>query len=110
MPVVPIVPIVAVQHIRKQRLLVERLRDLKATSPANAQSQAALGVTTDMTWRHLEKGAVIRAAPNGGYYVDEAAWEALNRARHHRARIAVTVVVIVMIAIGIAIWAFVPRT
>lgn len=87
-------PGVAAIIIRKERELVEHLRQRGAVDPAHAQSRSALGVDSDLAWTRLERSAVVRAAGSGNYYLDLPSWEARQR-RRKRAMAVVLIAVIV---------------
>lgn len=74
---------------------MEHFRRAGATTPETAQTSSALGVDENFIWRRLADGAVIRAAPSGGYYLDEASWAALGR-RRRRMTIAISITAIVL--------------
>jgi|SRR6516164_9019194 hypothetical protein len=81
--------------VKREKDLVEHFRSAGATTAQTAQSPSALGVDDDnLVWRLLVKGAVIRQAAGGDYYLDEPSWEALGRRRRR-------------VAIGLAVFAII---
>src|SRR5215467_2206967 len=87
--------------IKREKDLVEHFRNAGATSPQRAQTPGALGVEDDnLIWRILVKGAVIREAAAGAYYLDEPSWEALGRRRRRMA----IIIGVFMIALAVVLF------
>jgi hypothetical protein len=90
----------------KVRQLVERLRAAGATTPATAKTLDELRVDTRMAWVSLVNRGVIRSAPNGRYYLDEASWDAMVRGRRRGLWIVATLVVLAIVSaiVGVLRW------
>lgn len=86
--------------IAKEKDLVAHFRLAGALSAASAKSATELGVDTRFAWYILERRAIIRAAGEGLYYLDEPAWMA-HRRRRRRAAIALLVIVLGLLAISV---------
>jgi len=86
----------AVMH--KQREIVTAFRAAGATSAANGKTSSALGIREGHAFRRLRQRSVLRAAANGGLYLDVPAWEALRVLRRRLALILTGLAV----AIGLA--------
>ncbi len=80
---------------RKERELVEHLRLVHATSPANARTIDELQIDTRIAWHALIRRAVIREAAPGRYYLDEPSWTATVAIRR---RIALVLGVVAAVA------------
>ncbi len=85
---------------QKERELVEQLRLVRATSPANARTLDELQVDTRVAWHALIRLAVIREAAPGRYYLDEPSWIATVARRR---RTALVLVVLLLFA-GVALY------
>src|SRR5206468_3394634 len=86
---------------RKERDVVRRFTDLRATSPDDATDLDRTGVDPhDIGFRALRRRAVIREAGPGLFYLDVPSWEALLRTRH---RIAWVMVVLVLVLLFFAL-------
>ena len=67
--------------IKREKDLVAHFEQMRATSPATAQSVDSLRVDHDRIFRRLEERAVIRQSPTGMYYLDQPSWTAMNSSR-----------------------------
>jgi hypothetical protein len=74
-------PVAAAVLIRRAKQLVARLESGRA-------------------WARLEGGAVIRATPDGRFYLDSPSWEARERTRVRR----LALVMLVAVTMAVAAW------
>jgi hypothetical protein len=86
--------------IRKEKQLVAHFQQAQATTPAMAQTMAALGIDEGTALRRLRTRAVIREGAPGSLYLDEPSWQALRKTRLRM------VIVMLVIVIALAIAAF----
>lgn len=84
--------VVAAMIIKREKDLVAHFEQMRATSPAAAQSLEALQVEHNQFFRRLERGAVIRQSPTGLYYLDQPSWVARNAMRRR------IVIIVLMVA------------
>lgn len=95
-------PAVAAVIMRKEKDLVAHLRATGSLTPDSAKSLTALGAHIDLTFRRLQRRAVVRESQPGFYYLDEASWDALRATRH---RVAFVVVpLLILVGIAVALW------
>ena len=88
--------------IKREKEMIGHFRQAGATSAPTALSSGSLGVEENFIWRRLAESAVIRPAPNGGYYLDEPSWEALGRRRRRVAIIVMTAAIVLAIVLYFA--------
>ena len=69
----------------KEKHIVSAFRQAGATSPAAANTPAAIGVDERIAFQKLRRRAVLREAGPGRFYLDELNWEALRRMRRRMA-------------------------
>jgi hypothetical protein len=82
---------------RREREVVDDFRAAGATSPATAQSYAAIGLGESLAMRRLHNRAVIREAEPGTFYLDEEVWAAVRRTRQRIATILLLIVVLLLV-------------
>jgi hypothetical protein len=99
-------PAIAAILARRERELVEDFRAAGATSPATAQSYAAMGLGETLAAKRLHNRAVIREASPGMYYLDEEVWAAVRRTRARVATVFISVLALLLLGIlaGIIKW------
>jgi hypothetical protein len=86
--------IAAAALLRKERHIVAAFAAAGATSPANGRTAQALGIHEGLALRKLQRRAVLREAGNGGLYLDEPAWDALQALRRRLALVLIGIVVV----------------
>lgn len=92
---------VAAVIIRKEKQLVAHLREAGATSPERAKSLSSMQVDAEsLGFRRLRTRAVVREASNGGWYLDEPSWAAVQGIRR---RLVMVLVVLVLLG-GVAMY------
>ena len=90
---------VAAVIIRREKELVAHFEQMRATSPASAQSVEALRVEHNQFFRRLEQRAVIRQSPTGLYYLDQPSWIAMNATRRRQMFIVMGIVIAISAAV-----------
>ena len=82
---------------RREREVVDDFRAAGATSPATAQSYAAVGVGESMALKRLHDRAVIREAAPGVFYLDEEVWTAVRRVRRRMGLVMLSIVLLLLV-------------
>ena len=82
----------------KEKHIVSALRQAGATSPATANTPAAIGVDERIAFHKLLRRTVLREGEPGRFYLDELSWEALRRARRR------TALLIGLLVLAAALW------
>ena len=90
--------------VRKERDLVNHFRRARALSPDTSTTSASMGVEERHAWHRLARRGVIRQAPNSGWYLDESALAAWDKARRKRAMVLIAVVIAVFAATLVRSW------
>ena len=91
---------VAAIIIHREKDLVAHFRAASATTPATAQSLAALGIEADIVLKQLRRRAVIRESGTGVFYLDEPAWSTMQEERRRIAWLVGVGAVALLIAIA----------
>lgn len=79
---------------RARRELLEHFRLAGATRPETAISLPDVRPPARRQFARWQREGVMREAPGGGYWLDEAAYAAADAARRRRAQIALLVVLV----------------
>jgi 2-polyprenyl-6-methoxyphenol hydroxylase-like FAD-dependent oxidoreductase len=58
-----------------QKRLIQRFRQAGAVSPQTARTLEEIGVWDSGQFRRLNKGRVLLKTQEGGYFLDEEAWQ-----------------------------------
>lgn len=93
-------PVAAMVIIRREKQLVAHFRRLGALDPSRARSRDELAPESGRAWARLAGAAVIRATPDGRFYLDAPSWEARERMRRRRLVLAV----LLAVTVGLAAW------
>jgi hypothetical protein len=88
--------------VLKEKELLEHFRQQGALTMATARTLNALSISENVEFRRLRARAVIREGPTGAYYLDEASWTAVRRARQR----LLTVLLIMAMVVAIAVVVF----
>lgn len=99
------IPHVPVHHIaagHRRQELIKAFRNASATSLGGARTLAQLSIKEDATLRRLMKQEVVRALPDGRYYLDENRLGDLN-ATGARVGLIVAIIVFLIIVIVLAL-------
>jgi hypothetical protein len=91
-----------VSILRRERKVVRRFREAKATAPAAARTIDELHLHHSGALRRLRHRAVIREAGPGHLYLDEEVWEAVGRTRR-RVSIAILCLIVLFIVAVLAV-------
>jgi hypothetical protein len=85
----------------KERQIIQRFRDLHATSEATARTLHDVAIEENVGFRALRRHEIIRRRTDGLYYLDEGV---LRAAQKTRARVAIIIVAtLLIIAAGVAL-------
>ena len=91
---------VAVAIAAKERRIVDRFRDIGATSASRAHTTHDVGITENAGFRRLRRNEVIRQAGPELFYLDEGVWIAVRRRRRRVAMAVLAVILLLFVGIG----------
>lgn len=91
---------VAAAIAAKERRIVDRFRDIGATSASRARTIHDVGISENAGFRRLRRNEVIRQAGPELFYLDEEVWVAVRRTRRRVAMAVLAILLLLFAGIG----------